>query len=550
MSLRRRPAETATYIPRSQHGNNGGNGFALTSSGALGFSDDIENQLSYTTSCNASSRAETMKTSANPGEGGKKAISCNRDAVASIRPFSSMTRTMMNPMHEEQQQHSDEDEEEEMHTAFGLGMDEEDEMMHTGAPMEDHTVSAWNKVKGAHLKAKEMARMHAKQEFSIENAYVRYITLGRCKDVEEMLERVKKSTFRLENVPHRIFKTMDRYTSSPAEYTHHFDKMTADEKIKITDYRDQIKDYWKRSYDHAHSKEMTFEEFEKLKPHLSDMNMKTVGVSKSDLMRAYYYEKCMETYKKASEFVKSFERRGGFLYEKKTSNGTPSAGAKKQVASMKDMHNKPSVSSWSHTPDEGFGRTKSFKSIGDSSSSLSSIRAMLQQKTRDLQMKLGANMRSDHEEHEFCTCAEPQPVPINHESMYCTCKEPEPVQLGESMYCTCKNPVPVLSTGDRMPRSDKGTKETKYLGGDEYFEEQHDHQSKKQGKKKAGEHNRTETTTFPHGTRTAKVNAGHSVEHNRARHTNGNGHNDARGYGGMRSGQPMSVKDILAMRGF
>ena len=540
MSLRRRPAETATYIPRSQHGNNGGNGFALTSSGALGFSDDIENQLSYTTSCNASSRAETMKTSANPGEGGKKAISCNRDAVASIRPFSSMTRTMMNPMHEEQQQHSDEDEEEEMHTAFGLGMDEEDEMMHMGAPV-DAAERARKIVMKAHLPKGMGKKMSTKEELQIEDAYVEYVSSGDYHNVHEMVEAVKSGSYSLRNVPHRVFRTVEKFHKP--DYQANFHHMKETDKMRLNDLRDAIKSFWKRAHGMSRTKFVAMGGDEVI--HRKNWN------DDPKVEEAYYYKKCMDTYTEASNLVRSFERQLNLLHQPSVPRIKKTDEVKTPTPSPSQFNSAPSrYSPAKMYPARDTRSTHGSESIGDSSSSLSSIRAMLQQKTRDLQMKLGANMRSDHEEHEFCTCAEPQPVPINHESMYCTCKEPEPVQLGESMYCTCKNPVPVLSTGDRMPRSDKGTKETKYLGGDEYFEEQHDHQSKKQGKKKAGEHNRTETTTFPHGTRTAKVNAGHSVEHNRARHTNGNGHNDARGYGGMRSGQPMSVKDILAMRGF
>ena len=436
MSLRRRPIETATYIPRSSFQND--NGFGLTSSGALGFSEDIENQLN--TSCNACNNE--IATSAGMDSVGKKkaGISCNRDAVASIRPFSSMMKGM-----QQSREHTGA-----AVSSFGFDEDEDEDMVHTGVPMsslDPRVEELFRHAKNDNADGfkKRMERLDAMHEMEIENAYAEYSSFGRYKNIREIEDAVKRGP--MTSVPQRIFSHIEEYDRSTHSTV--WKKMTSDQQIKLNEMRAVIKEYWKKA------DSMDYKTFNKSA--VVDPRKNKLGEDLSsdhEKMRAKYYHLCMEKYREAAELVKGFERTAGNTMENKVSQ--KNAGGK----------NTQKLSPASSMQD---------------SSSLSSIRAMLQQKTRDLQMKIGAKMHCNDNDEEgenmYCSCAEPQPVPMNHlgESMYCTCDEPEPVSLGESMYCTCETPVPMLRTADNI--TNRGRKEYNQMKRLQEKKKGHDHQN-------------------------------------------------------------------------
>jgi hypothetical protein len=276
-------------------------------------------------------------------------------------------------MHEEEQKHGDDDEEEEMHTAFGFGMDDEDEVLHTGAKIHHPGNKTRNRLTGVD------AKNQAIEEMKIVDAYLQYTTGEDDINVYNMTHKLKSS-----DIPHNVFASFNTLQHSRDAKPH---KMDDKQHQRLLEYRHKIKTLWK-------SADMTYQEY--------------VTPAIKNTVKGSTFKKCMEEYKIASSFIAICEAAYDEKHPPKVTNarkqkntavedavssfhnlGSSNAGAKKQVASMKDMHDKPasmaSFSSWSNArpkPEASFGRTKSAKSIGDSSSSLSSIRAMLQQKTR------------------------------------------------------------------------------------------------------------------------------------------------------------------------
>jgi hypothetical protein len=435
MSLRRRPIETATYIPRNNAsvGNNN-NGFALTSSGALGFSDDIEKQLNYT-SCKAcpesSSNARTYSASA-PSEKKKGSISCNRDAVASMQPFSSIMQRMNHTGAEAfggssfYNEHSEEEE-------------EEDDGVHLGVPMRDVS-------KGMHKHDMHMALVntedgkHVKTEMELEKEirenYLKYRTGGKVQNTQDLPGNGK--------LLHDVFYSFRRLMHMSKNKELNIDRgilSNISSKIK------KIMTLWKTC------KRLNIG-YEQYAAESRLMSTKVVNPIRRNNLQSF--KSCMTEYGEASSLVADLEQRCDCGLKKPTKQTAKAPG-------MAPVKSTPAVQMVPKAKKTGGVNRRS--SIGgqdpSSSSTISSLRAMLQQKTRDMQMKLGAKLADDdHHEGGFCTCAEPQPVPIsslggrNESSMYCQCEEPDPVpvnnnRLGESMYCTCETPL--LKTGPKYP---------------------------------------------------------------------------------------------------
>lgn len=437
MSLRRRPIETATYIPRANTSSSScnNNGFGLTSSGALGFSDDIEHQLNMSTSCKACPD-NNAKTSAGVDKNGKGGISCNRDAVASIQPFSSimaMKKQMMS-------QNDSEEDDFDHHYAtsanalFGLG-DGEDHL-ETGAPLSIVNKNVLRDMRKTGKVTRTMdLREKASVELAIENAYVAYMHKNPDLTVFKLLTEVSSGKpdkmYSLSDVPHRVFDSITKLENKKREYT-----MPPQEYARLRKLRREIKELWGE----ADMNYRTYMEWKKIHT-----------VSNSPLaMQVKKFEECMSKYTEASNFIAEYE--AGIMKEVTASHSSPPQLRRAGSTFVPSRFERVPSYSPDGKPRQGIAPP--------SSSSLKSISAMLQQKTNDLRMKLGAGIGhnyDDEEEHEFCTCAEPQPVPvISHlGEEYCTCEEPIPMKmqsLGESMYCQCDNPVPVLSTGARIKK--------------------------------------------------------------------------------------------------
>lgn len=224
MSLRRRPIETATYIPRGGGGGGGDDfvtdtGFSLTSSGAIGFSDDIERKLSSMSSSagatTASSSAAALATasSSSSSAGNAPKISCNRDVLSSIKPYSrfgtaaaaaaAAPPTMMTM----EESFSDDE------LAMMLGAS----IPQTPAKQIKNLHDAARAAKKDLLLKKENEIIGREQEILIEDAYTAYATKGRYNSAQKLIaanlllaQQQKEPEF---EVPQRIFGVYRRMTT-------------------------------------------------------------------------------------------------------------------------------------------------------------------------------------------------------------------------------------------------------------------------------------------------------------------------------------------------
>lgn len=209
MSLRRRPADAATYIPASTAGG----GFSLTKSGALGFSDDIERKLSApATQRLATATAHPTATPSDAPNG----ITCNRDVMASLRPYSSYARTNL-----------DMDDEDEMETTMHLGRDM--------AIRNDKYISEMTKARNVLKQTKGFPGQKKTErigvEFEIDNAYVRHISQGKYNTVNKFLIAKNTGETQLE-IPQEIFRCYQRESDLKLGNPAHPSLLSQDEKAK------------------------------------------------------------------------------------------------------------------------------------------------------------------------------------------------------------------------------------------------------------------------------------------------------------------------------
>ena len=501
MSLRRRPAEAATYIPATS------SGFGLTTSGALGFSEDVERRLStpQTTSSHMFSAAKpSVATAAAPDSGMKKSsteVTCNRDAVGMIRPFASFSANAAAAAS--------------ARTNAGFGMyhgsdneDEEQEMMHLGEEFKMPSGDDYHKKMAGVMsktKIKDWRLVNVGMHLNIVNEYM-----------------VWRSTFGYVNRSkiQNIFDSYTRFESEGADYHKDWVKLV----VQLNVLCGEVVNLWQHS---------TYYNSD-LKSTVPITFLVYVKMPKDDVHAAMYKE-CMEKYMQADELVR---RMDTFIAaknmkkihrdrhaEQKTATYEQTAHAAKirkekldvQKAvkeAMEEHHAKTAAkraekhsadtSHHTHTATSGqhshtnqkdavrvhmgngeyvevhrddvrkvqaqkreaaaggvapqhMGVPKKVKakmSIADMQHAIRAKTMEIQQRLDDHknQLTLGSRMQ-DANSGMYCQCSDPVPVSssmmmsrrnqLRTESGYCQCSDPVPIS--SSMYCQCSDPVPVSS---------------------------------------------------------------------------------------------------------
>ena len=216
MSLRRRPIDTATYIPRgataasAAENDEYDTGFSLTSTGAIGFSDDIERKLSsmsMSTAASASAAAPSGTAAASSPAG----ISCNRDILSNIKPYYSRM-AMLQQQEQEQEQM--------LPTASAVqGFSDDDLLMMLGKELTAYPPKQLKQLREAASIVKKDQYFNKgnvvisqDNEIAIQDAYVEYTTKGKYKTVNQLIAAKQKGETQAE-IPQRIFRVYQKLTA-------------------------------------------------------------------------------------------------------------------------------------------------------------------------------------------------------------------------------------------------------------------------------------------------------------------------------------------------
>lgn len=382
MSLRRRPAEAATYIPAAS------TGFGLTPSGALGFSEDVEHRISSMTSSRLSAAPAPTTTTAAAADG-EKGITCNRDAMSMIRPFASLSMT---------------------NAGFGMYHDSDEEEMYTGLPYR------WGKEAALERyvqdpKAKESKKNKRAKELEIVRAYCNYKS-GKYHTVKEYAEKDA------DHVPQDIFKTYRRLKLGVED-----GKVAKEFFDRIHDLKVLRSEMMKKWPAYRNDVMGMYKQAEGIVTKIDEMWVEyNIHVNRSEKERERIEQRKAD-YEARRPADYKLERQNANVFPKQTQlqrQGSIQPPAKSAPAGLPRSSSMPKIKS---EP-----KHAAMMSIPQMQQAIRAKTLEIQQRL-DAQRYLGSRMHDDEEEEE--------------EGLYCTCEHPQPAPISSGMYCTCPNPIPV-----------------------------------------------------------------------------------------------------------